>query len=160
MTLASNIFSGSAWVCLTTVALDTCSISSRDAPPHTQFRLELAVGSLEWLPQDAFIHNPRIMAFLINAQEWDKLERWMEFIWIVWPPGSGGMTEEDLERSMLSLFRQRPGAAQKLEWWMERRSQKLEQWKNHYIQERARDISESFRRFCRRAHEAAQRDAP
>ena len=65
------------------------------------------------------------------------------------PQGDSGTTEEDLEHSMVSLFRQRPDAAQKLERWMERRSQ-----------ESSEDIPKSFRRLCKQAHEAAQQNPP
>ena len=99
--------------------------------------------------QDRLIYNPRIMTQLINAQEWDKLECWMGIIWMVWPPGAGVMAEEDLDRSMVLLFRQRPGASQKLERWMER-----------WSQEHGEEVPESFRRLCGQAHEAAQRDPP
>ena len=36
---------------------------------------------------------------------------------MIWPPGAGGMTEEDFEHSMLLLSRQRPDAVQKLHGW-------------------------------------------
>ena len=106
------------------------------------------------------ICDPRIMTYLIDAQEWDKLECWMAFVWMVWPPGADGMTEEDMERSMLLLFRQRPGAAQKLEQWMKRWSHNREQWETWFSQERARDICVSFRRLHRQTNEAAQRYVP
>ena len=56
---------------------------------------------------------------LAEAQEWDKLECWI----VIVGPGVAAVTEEDLENSTLSLFRQRPSAAQKLKEWMERRFQ-------------------------------------
>jgi len=109
---------------------------------------ELAISYSPWLRHNA-TYSPQITGFLTEAQEWSKLECWMGIIWVVWPPGAGGMTEEDLGSSMLLLFRQRPGAAQKLEQWVGRRSQ---HWKE--------DIPESFQRICKQAHEEAQRDAP
>lgn len=71
----------------------------------------------------------------------------MGIVWMLWPLGAGRMTEEDLDRSMLLLFRQRPGAPQKLKQWMEQWSQK-----------RDKEISGSFQRICKRAQEVAQGD--
>ena len=71
----------------------------------------------------------------------------MENFWMVWPPGAGGITEEDLDRLMLSLFRQRPGAFRKLEQWMER-----------WSQSNNKDIPESFQQICKQAQEAVQQD--
>ena len=70
-------------------------------------------------------------------------------VWMLWPPGDSGATEEDLECSMVSLFRQRPGSAQKIEEWMER-----------WSQESSRDVPESFRRLCKQAHKAAHQNPP
>jgi len=94
-------------------------------------------------------YSPQIIRFLAEAQEWSKLECWMGIVWMVWLPGTGGVTEEDLSHSMLLLFRQRPGAAQKLEQWVER-------WNQKYNQE----MPESFQRICKQAREEAQQDAP
>ena len=97
---------------------------------------------------DGAAYDPQITAFLAEAQEWRKLECWMAVVWMVWPPGAGGITE-DLEHSMLLLFRQQPGVAQKLEQWMERWSQANRE-----------EIPDSFQRICERAREAARHDAP
>ena len=96
-------------------------------------------------------NSAEITKTLIEAQEWDKLECWIRFVWSrSWGPGIEGVTEEDLEDSMLLLFRQWPGAAQKLEDWMERQSQRWE-W----------NIPVSFQRICERVHEAVQgQDVP
>ena len=91
---------------------------------------------------------PKIAMSLIEAEEWDKLERWIEIAWMLSKLPS--ITEEDLENSTLLLFRHRSGAAQRLEQWMERWSR---EWK--------KDIPESFQRILTRAHEAIQQqDAP
>ena len=91
----------------------------------------------------------KIAKSLIEDEEWGKLECWIGVVWTV--SESAGITEEDLEHSTLLLFRQRPGAALKLEQWME-------QWSNQSMWRR---IPEPFKRACRRAHEAVQRqDAP
>jgi len=94
-------------------------------------------------------YNPRIATFLTEAQEWSMLECWMGTVWMVWPPGTDGIAEGDLDHSILLLLRQRPGAAQKLKQWMER-----------WTQECGEDVPKSFRRICKRAHKATQPDAP
>jgi len=101
-----------------------------------------------WLRRD-ITYNPEITTFLTEAQEWNKLACWMGTVWMMWPPEAGGITEEDLGRSILLLFHQRSGAAQKLEQWVDRWSQGCRE-----------DIPESFQRICKQAHEAARRDAP
>ena len=88
---------------------------------------------------DGPAYDPQIMAFLAEAQEWRKLECWVAVVWMVWPPGAGEITE-DLEHSVLSLFRQQPGAAQKLRQWMERWSQANRE-----------EIPDSFQRICEQA---------
>ena len=97
--------------------------------------------------QDKFAYSPQIVTFLVEAQEWSKLECWMAIVWMIWPPEAGGITEEDLDHSVLLLFRQQSDAVQKLEQWMERWSQ------SNY-----KTTPESFQRICRQAQEAAQRD--
>lgn len=85
---------------------------------------------------------------LIDAQEWSKLECWIGTLWILSPPGVGGMTEQVFNHSMLLTFRQRPDDA------------KLEQWMERWGENSRKDIPESFWRISKQAHEAAQRDAP
>ena len=91
-------------------------------------------------------HGLQTMKFLTEAKEWSKLEWWMGIVWILLPQEAEG----DLRDSMLLLFRQRPGATQKLEQWMERWSQKRP----------SNRIPESFRQLCKQAHGAAQQDTP
>ena len=88
-------------------------------------------------------YNPQVVASLLDGEEWDKLECWIGVIWMAWPPETDEMVE-DLRRVMVSLFRQRPGAAEKLKGWME-------QWS----QNERRDVPESFQRACEETHEAA-----
>ena len=84
----------------------------------------------------------KIAKSLIDAEDWGKLDCWIEIIPAV--SDSAGITEEDLEHLKLLLLRQRPGAAQRLEQWMERRWPKWTGWS-----------------MVVRTHEAAQRqDAP
>jgi hypothetical protein len=86
---------------------------------YWELLVELEISLSVW-PGEEIAYNPQTITFLTEAQEWSKLEYWMGIVWMVWPPGSGGITEEDLDHSMLLLCRQRLGAVQKLEQWMER----------------------------------------
>jgi len=115
---------------------------------YWELLVELVVSELVRITPEVS-YNPQITAFLTEAQEWSKLECWMGTVWISWPPEDREITEEDLSYSMLLLCRQRPGALQKLEQWMERRSQVAN-----------RNIPESFQRICKQAREAAQQDTP
>ena len=112
---------------------------------YWELLVELTITEPLW-PGD--VYRPQIMRYLTEAQEWSKLECWIGTIWILWPPGDSSISEEDLDRSMLLLFDQRPGAAQKLEQWMGR-----------WSQECGEDIPESFQEICERAHKVAQRGA-
>ena len=109
---------------------------------YWELLVELAISESWWLESED-IHGPEIAKSLIDAQEWGKLECWIGIVWMFseW----AGITEEDLERSMLLLFRQRPSAAQRLEQWMGRRSRLL-----------GMDVPESFQRILTHAHEAVQ----
>ena len=113
---------------------------------YWELLVELTILLPKW-ERYGLAYSPQITTFLTEAQEWSKLECWMGIIWMVWPRGAG-VAEEDLNRLMLLLFRQRPGAFQKLEKWMEQWGQKNDE-----------DIPESFQRICKQAQEAAQRDA-
>ena len=119
---------------------------------HWYWELLVELVVLDPFPQrlrDVSAYNPWITTSLVETQEWSKLEYWMGTVWIVWPVGTDGMTEEDFNRSMLLLFRQRPGASQKLEQWMER-----------WGETRDEGIPESFHRTLKQANEVAQQDAP
>ena len=100
----------------------------------------------------------KIVKSLIDAQEWDKLECWIGTVWM--NSESAGITEEDLESSTLLLFRQRPGAAQKLGQWMERwRLERVIISKKSGLPEPS--IPELFHQIFAGAHEVAQRqDTP
>ena len=115
---------------------------------YLELLVELTI-SLSQAPRDPPTYNPQITKYLVEAQEWSKLEYWMGIVWMTWPPGAGGDTEEGLDDSTLLLFRQRPEAVQKLEQWME------QCYETH-----GNDIPEPFKQICKQAHEAAQRDAP
>ena len=93
---------------------------------YWELLVELVISELFWPGGDEILCSPQTTTFLTEAQEWSKLKRWMGIVWMLWPLGTGGMTEGDLDRSMVLLFCQRPGAFQKLEEWMERWNQKPE----------------------------------
>jgi hypothetical protein len=114
---------------------------------YWELLVELAI-LWSWPLQNKFTCSPQIVKFLVEAQEWSKLECWIATVWMVWPPEADGTAEEDLGHLML-LSRQRPGAIQKLEQWMERWSRRP-----------SGPIPELFQRICKQAQEAAQRDAP
>ena len=85
---------------------------------------------------------------LIEAKEWSKLECWMGVVWILLPEDVDPMTEGDLGNPIATLFRQRPGAVQKLEQWVER-----------WSREHNSHVPQSFQQICKQAHEAAKQDA-
>ena len=137
--------------CWTKLLLDTIkSFEGTQLLSHWYWELlvELAISQSMWLRYKT-TYNPQITTSLIEAQEWNKLECWMGTVWILWPPEADWITEEDLSCLILLLSRQRPGALQKLEQWMERCSQI-----------NGENMPESFRRICKQAWEAAQRDTP
>jgi len=120
--------------------------SEYPAVPRFIGRLERQAFMLApWKLELDLAHSLQIITSLAEAKEWNKLECWIGIVWML---GAGGVIDEDLERSMVLLFCQRPGALQKLEQWMERWSQR-----------NGGDMPESFKRICKQANEAAQRGA-
>ena len=115
---------------------------------YWELLVELTIWDSWWLKfgdNDAL----QIAKSLNDAEEWGKLECCIGIMWM--SSRSGGTTEEDLGYSTLLLLRQRPGATQKLEQWME-------QWSKRH---RWMGVPVSFQRILTQAHEAAQRqDAP
>lgn len=117
--------------------------------PHYYWELLVEVAVSETpLSGREIAYDPRITTFLTESQEWGKLECWVGTIWMVWPPGTSGITQKGLDRWMLLLFRQRPDAAQKLEQWMER-----------WCQKRDREVFGSPQRDYKQAQEAIRRVA-
>ena len=115
--------------------------------PYWESLAELSILELRRLGGTAW--SPHIMGSLEGSQEWDKLEAWIGIIWMVWPPETGSATEEDVRGVMLSLFRQRPEAIQKLDRWLGRWS------------ERHGEVPERFQQICVRARpEAARQVGP
>ena len=94
----------------------------RRALPYSYWELiaELAVDQ-SWFPNDQIDHDLRVTLSLEEEEEWDMLECWSGFIWLQRCPKVDAIPE-DLERTMLSLFRQRPGAVKKLERRIQRSS--------------------------------------
>ena len=137
----------SKWAKLLLGIIRTPEGAQRLSQPYWELLVEVAISFPRPL-DDEPAYNPQITTFLTEAQEWRKLECWMATVWMVWPPGAGGITEV-LEHSMLLLFRQQPGVIQKLEQWMERWSEANRE-----------EIPDSFQRICERAREAARQDAP
>jgi hypothetical protein len=145
---AKDISNPSQWANLLSETFQTSEGAQHLSHRYWELLVELEI-LLPVRLRDKIAYNPQVMMFLTEAQEWSKLEYWMGIVWMVWPPGSGGITEEDLDHSMLLLCCQRPGAVQKLEQWME-------QWG----QTTGNYIPESFERICKQAQETAQQDAP
>ena len=113
--------------------------------------VELPIAFPFWLPtlsEKIPRHTPQVMASLLETREWDKLECWMGVVWMVWSPETDATTE-DVEHAMVSLFRQRPGAVQKLTQWMERWSKSS-----------GNEVPEAFERICKQLHGIAQLGAP
>ena len=91
-----------------------------------------------WLNHDPLnaTYSPDVTASLLKTKEWDKLECWMGFAWMVWSPEAGNVVEGLGDTTKL-LFQQRPGAVHKLTQWMER-------WRKM----RSRNMPESFKQIC------------
>ena len=86
--------------------------------PYWKLVVELAVNKL-WLQSDLIDHKLRqVMPFLEGGGEWDKPECWSGFVWLLRCP-SIDRIPEDLKRVTLSLFRRQPGAAERIEKWMQ-----------------------------------------
>ena len=111
---------------------------------YWELLVELAVSE-PWLLEFGDADARKIAKSFIDAQEWGKLECWIGIEWMCseW----AGILEEALEHSTLLLLHQRPGAAQRLEQWMER-------WSNQFPRRR---VPESFQRVLTRECEAVQR---
>jgi len=82
-------------------------------------------------------YDPRIAESLGEAEEWDKLQWWFCTAWASWGPNSYSSEVADVESMALPLFRNQPGACEKIERWMERLD---------------RSELESFQRMCERAN--------
>ena len=66
--------------------------------------------------------EPQITKFLLDAQEWEKLECWLGVAWMAWLPETDGGAE-NLKSATNLLFRRKPDAVRRLTKWMERWSE-------------------------------------
>ena len=121
---------------------------------YWELLVELAVSEPWWL-EFGDTNVLKIARTLIDAEEWGKLECWIGTVWTVSEPA--GIPVEDLEHSALLLFRQRPGAAQRLEQWIERWSHRYGDSIPEWFQSRVTRKCEMFQLILTRAHEAVQR---
>ena len=133
---------------------------------YWQLLVDLAVSaSRRWRSGDP--DKLKIAGSLIEAEDWDKLERWIGILWMSpkseeIPEGGmsfvpEGITEEDLEHPTLWLFRHRPGAAQRLEQLIERWSWEWGKDIPEWAQSRLTLTREALQRILTRSHEAVQR---
>jgi len=83
--------------------------------PYWEILVERSIQAPKGLGFEVYDQRSHVMEYLEDAEEWDKLECWIGFLWILW--GSAA----NLEPATLSLFHRRPRAIQKLEGWVERR---------------------------------------
>jgi hypothetical protein len=125
--------SGYGWLSLLLGVIRSSEGIQRLSHQYWELLVELAVAAPRWLRFED-IPGHEITESLIDAQEWGKLECWIGIEWVF--PKLTGITEEDLEYLTLLLLRQRPGAARKLEEWME-------QWSQRY----KKGVPESFQRI-------------
>ena len=135
----------SKWAKLLLGTIRTPEGAQRLSQPYWKLLVEVAISFPRSLG-DGTAYDPHITEFLVRAREWRKLECWVAVVWMIWPPGTGGITEGELSLLIPPLFRQQPGAGQKLEQWMERWSQA-----NH------EDVPELFQEIC--TQQAARQDA-
>ena len=90
-------------------------------------------------------YNPHVTVALAGSKEWDKLRCWIGVVWMMWPPGGGVTTEEELKHVMLSLSHQKPDAIQELEKQIEKLDKEWSWVK----------IPESFQQICKQAYDNA-----
>jgi hypothetical protein len=136
------------WARLLLDVLQTSEGPRRLSHWYWELLVEIAISLPQWM-RDGLTYSPRITTSLVEAQEWSNLECWMGAVWMMWPPGIGGIARRDLERYMVLLSHQRPGATEKPEQWMERWSQSP-----------FNTIPDPFQQVCRQARRAAQQGAP
>jgi len=83
---------------------------------------ELSISSPKLLRATG-LYDQHVMEFLEGAKEWGKLQCWFCVVWASWGPNTWRPKVADLESMAMSLFRDQPGAYQKVEGWMERLGQ-------------------------------------
>jgi len=135
---------GVGWMSILLGVIQSPEGAQRLSHWYWELLVELIV-SLPWCLGSKVTRGLSVAESLVEAQEWDKLKCWIGVVWMSLPRVEG-RPEEDLENPMVLLFRQRPGAAQKLGKWIER-------WSQHW----STGILGRFEQTCKRAHEEAQR---
>ena len=136
-----DINSESSWIDLLVGIIESHEGRDRLAYPYWEFLAEFSLPYSQHR-QDLSDYYPQIMIILQGIQEWDRLACWIYFVWLEWslPPGE---ELEDLERTTVLLFHQRPDSIQKFKEWRGRSQ---------------RYIPMAFREICGRGHlEAEQR---
>lgn len=58
-------------------------------------------------------YTTHVTSSLLDSQEWDKLERWIHIVWMIWPPDTDNITE-GLKHAMESLILHQPNAVGEL----------------------------------------------
>ena len=132
------------WMSLSLGVIQSPGGTQRLSDWYWELLVELVVLD-SWSPDFGDTDTLNIAKSLIDAQEWGRLECWIGILWMC--SESGEIMEEGLEHSTLLLFRQRPGAAQRLEHWME-------QWSKQHSSNR---VPESLQQILTRVHETVQR---
>ena len=91
--------------------------------PYWELLVERTILGSKGLKFALYNKYAHIMESLEDAKEWDKLECWIGVIWMVWAYVASGddVIAANIESATLSLFHRRPGVAQKIERWIERR---------------------------------------
>jgi len=140
-----DIDDGSSWMESLLRTIQSPEASQHLSHSYWELLAELAVSS--YWPKTDPTNGLRITTSLVEAEEWSRLECWTGVLWMLLPEDVDP-TEGDLGHSTTLLFRQRPGAVQKLEQWME-------QWGRRY----GNRVPKSFQQLCKQAHEAAKQHA-
>ena len=84
-------------------------------------------------------YDPRVTRFLLESEEWEKLECWLGVVWMAWLPETDDETE-DLNSATNLLFRQKPDSVRKLTQWME-----------EWSEDRRKAIPVPFQEICEQA---------
>ena len=88
--------------------------------PYWELMVELSAAVHElWFLDYPINDDLQVMFSLEEEEEWDTLECWSGLVWLQRLPKIDTIPK-DLERVTISLFRQRPGAVQKLKQWVQR----------------------------------------
>jgi hypothetical protein len=96
MSQTEDIRQGPGWAKLLLDTLQSSKGTQHLSHWYWELLVELAILESQRLRNVTLPTVPQTMKFLTEAQEWSKLECWMGTVWMVWPPGDGGITEEDL----------------------------------------------------------------